>query len=97
MTAPTTSLYNSSIKTLIHQDLETHPSLALQLDIATKILFEGMITGIFTGRKLAQYFNKTTDNWIDAREIINRHDKANLIARYGHEFYSAISYTDHTA
>jgi len=53
----------------------------------------GQINGSFTGKKLTDYFNKTTENWVQARQIINRLDKAQLIAGYAKDYYAAISYT----
>ncbi len=74
-------------------DLVGNPELALETDIAARIIFEGMIDGSFTGKKLSDYFNPTTENWKQARRIVNRLDKAELIAGYGKLFYRAISYT----
>lgn len=74
-------------------DLVDKPELALDLGISVKILFWGMTKGSFTGKKLADYFNPTASDWIQARRIINGVDKANLIAGYGKQFYAAISYT----
>ena len=78
---------------IVKDDLVNHPELALRLDYATKILFYGMMNGTFTGRKLSAYFNATTEDWKNARRIINGLDKASMIADYGHSFYAAISYT----
>lgn len=78
---------------LLGVDFVDHPELALELDNATKIMFIGMIKGLFTGRSLGDYFNNTTNDWVNARRIINGLDKAQAIAMYGHNFYSAISYT----
>jgi putative chitinase len=78
---------------LLGVDLLNHPALALELDNATKIMFAGMTKGLFTSKSLGNYFNKTTDDWVNARRIINGLDKAQEIAVYGHNFYSAISYT----
>jgi hypothetical protein len=77
----------------ISVDLLSHPELALDLANATKILFVGMIDGLFTGKKLGDYFSSTADDWVNARRIVNALDKAQAIAVYGHHFYSAISYT----
>ncbi len=74
-------------------DLVSNPELALETDVAARIIFEGMIDGSFTGKKLSDYFNPTTENWKQARRIVNRLDKAELIAGYGKLFYRAISYT----
>ena len=48
-------------------DLVSNPGLALETDIAARIIFEGMIDGSFTGKKLSDYFNPTTENWKQAR------------------------------
>ena len=77
-------------------DLEANPDLALDPKIATIIIFEGMIAGTFTGRKLSTYFNKTTEDWVSVRRTVNGLDKANQIAFYGKTFYAGISYTTGT-
>ncbi len=74
-------------------DLIANPLLVMQVDIATKILVEGSRLGTFTGKKFADYFNPTTDDWVRARRIINGLDKAHLVADYAKLYYSAISYT----
>jgi len=78
---------------LLNVDFVNHPELTLDLDNATNILFIGMTKGLFTGKSLGNYFNGSTDDWVNARRIINGVDKAQAIAMYGHNFYSAISYT----
>jgi putative chitinase len=75
------------------EDLIENPDLALDTEIATRIAFEGMRMGPFTGKKLEDYFNPQKDDWTNARRIINGLDKANLIASYGKQYYAAISYT----
>ncbi|NTV92378.1 MAG: hypothetical protein HGA72_03605 [Chlorobiaceae bacterium] len=74
-------------------DLAGNPDLALDPAIATRILFEGMQLGTFTGRKFADYFNPQKEDWLNARRIINGTDKANLIEGYGKRYYGGISYT----
>lgn len=74
-------------------DLIENPERALDLEIATKVMFYGMEHGTFTGKKLGDYFNESTEDWVNARRIINRLDKANAIAEYSRKFYGAISYT----
>jgi hypothetical protein len=76
---------------LLQINLLEQPELALNVDIATKIMFEGMTHGSssfgdFTGRSLEDYFNKKTDDPIGARRIINGTDRAALIAKY-HELF----------
>jgi putative chitinase len=72
-------------------NLLQNPELALRLDIATKIMFDGMYEGWFTGKKLADYFNNAKTDWIGARRIINGTDKAGLIADHAQKFYACIS------
>lgn len=81
---------------LIGEDLLNFPERALQIDVATKIMFEGMTRGSssfgdFTGRCLEMYFNDTTDDPINARRIINGKDKATLIKGYYDKFKSSLT------
>jgi hypothetical protein len=78
---------------LVKADLVADADLALRPDYASIIMFEGMIRGSFTGKKLADYFNPQKEDWVNARRIINGLDKANAIAAYGKSYYAAISYT----
>jgi hypothetical protein len=71
-------------------DLVNHPERALDLKIATDIIYVGMSKGLFTGKMLSQYFNSTTSDWYNARRIVNGLDKAQAIANYSRAFYSAI-------
>lgn len=80
---------------LLGIDLYGNPDLALDADIATQILFEGMLTatsakGDFTGKCLEQYFNDTKEDWVQARRIINGMDQAERIANYGKMFLAAL-------
>lgn len=75
---------------LLKIDLVNHPELALRLDYALKILFIGMEKGLFTGKKLSDYLNKISNNWYNARRIINSTDCAAKIADYGKAFYEAL-------
>ena len=70
-----------------------NPDLALEVKNAIPIMFIGMTDGTFTGKKLANYFNKSNEDWVQARRIINGLDKAQLIADYAKRYYGAISYT----
>jgi predicted chitinase len=86
--------YNyKKMSAVVGVDLVKNPDRALDLKNAIPIMLVGMVQGIFTGKKLSDYFNKTTEDWVNARRIINGHDKANLIAGHAKKFYSAISYT----
>ena len=74
---------------VLNIDLVTNPMLALRPEISWKITELGMTKGLFTGKKLSDYFNDKTD-WINARKIINGLDKAELIARYAEKIHSVI-------
>jgi predicted chitinase len=76
---------------LLGKPLVEEPELALKPEIATQILFKGMIRGLFTGKKLSDYFDTDTQDWEHARKIINGMDCALLIANYANEFYTALS------
>ena len=62
----------------------------LNVTIATKIIFAGMIMGTFTGQKLSDYFSGVRQDWRNARRIVNRLDQADLIASYGKAYFEAI-------
>ena len=65
----------------------------MELSSATKILFFGMTEGWFTGKKLSDYFNTTTEDWKNARKIINGLDKWDLIKDHSLKYYAAINHT----
>lgn len=69
-------------------NLIQNPELVLQPEVSAKILVLGMVEGWFTGKKLSDYFNATTD-YIEARRIVNILDKAELIAGYALLFKKA--------
>ncbi len=66
------------------------PDKALDPTKAVEILFDGMINGRFTGKKLADYFSATVTDWVGARQIINGTDRAADIAGYAKKFLAAI-------
>ena len=69
-------------------DMVADPDAAMRPDIAAFVLFEGMARGTFTGKKLSDYFNTRTTDWINARRIINGTDKAAEIADIAKSFYA---------
>jgi putative chitinase len=75
---------------LLKLDLVNRPELALQIDIAAEIIVLGMLKGMFTGVKLADAFNDNESDAIEAREIVNGHDKAALIKGYYDKIYNSI-------
>jgi Chitinase class I len=48
---------------LVKPDLLGNADLALDPAIAGKILFAGMESGLFTSKKLGDYFNKSKEDW----------------------------------
>ncbi len=52
-------------------DLVAHPERALELRTSADIAVVGMRDGLFTGKKLADYFNASRDDPAAARAIVN--------------------------
>lgn len=70
---------------LVGKDLVANPDLALEPDIAARIIVHGMSVGWFTGKKMADYTSYT-----DMRRVVNGTDKAALIAGYARDFETAL-------
>ncbi len=66
------------------------PEKAAEMATAIRILFDGMIGGLFTGVKLADHFNQVDNNPVGARKIVNGADKVKLIAGYYRNFLDAL-------
>ena len=71
-------------------DLISNPDLALKPEIATLILVIGMRDGKFTGADLDDYFDPIKSDWYNARKIINKLDKAVIIADIAKEIHYII-------
>lgn len=80
-----------SMGKILKIDLVQHPELALDLKYATQIMFEGMIRGTFTGRKLSTYFNQQREWPKNARRIINGLDQAEKIKGHYDNFLKALN------
>lgn len=74
-------------------DLLNNPDLMLTMEISIKAIFKGMTKGMFTGRKLDDYFTDSKSDFLNARKIINGMDKAELIKGYAEKFYKALILT----
>jgi len=85
-------------------DLYSNPDLAMRPDIAAKLMFAGMTDReiifedfsddrnfSFTGKSLEDYFNDTTEDWYNARRIINGTQAAAAIAETSKDFYAALT------
>ena len=73
-------------------DLVANRDLALEQKWAALILFEGMIFGLFTGRRLSHYIDpaRGVRDYKGARRIINGQNRAAEIARYAMKFRDAL-------
>lgn len=69
--------------------LGDNPDAALEMATAIRILFDGMINGKFTGKRLADFFGGKEDP-VGARAIVNGSDKASLIAGYYRNFLDSL-------
>jgi hypothetical protein len=70
---------------LVGKDLVNNPDLALDPEIAARIIVHGMTVGWFTGKKMADY-----DSYVNMRRVVNGTDKAELIASYAEDFEKAL-------
>ena len=70
--------------------IANNPEKALEVEMAVKILVDGMIGGVFTGRRLKDYVNKDKTDYTMARKIINGLDKAEKIRVYANLFLSIL-------
>lgn len=70
---------------LLGVDLVVNPELALQPDIAAKIIITGMRGGLFTGKKMADF-----TEFEAMRRVVNGTDKAAMIGVYAVAFERAL-------
>lgn len=71
-------------------DFVNNPELLLQMRPSIWATFYAMQTGLYTGRKLSDYFNVNTNDPRGARKIINGKDKALLIETYYLKFLKSL-------
>jgi hypothetical protein len=77
-------------------DLVGNPDLALDPDLAVKIMFEGMTKGEshigdFTNLSLEDFFSDTKNDALHARRIINAMDRADEVAGWHTQFLEALT------
>src|SRR5215472_12187449 len=70
----------------------TYHETALDLQIATQIIFGGMADGDFTGVGLPKYINDSQTDFYNARKIVNGLDQASTIQGYAVKFLNAITH-----
>ncbi len=68
-------------------DLVADPSAALSPFLAAKIIVVGMVEGLFSGKKLADYL---PGDYVGARHIVNGTDQAQAIAGFARKFEAAL-------
>jgi hypothetical protein len=83
-------------------ELVRNPDLALDMDIALKILFGGMQDGDFTGLSLEDFIpckDPATDptDFYGCRKVVNGLDCASQIHTYANNFSAAIMHASRTA
>ncbi len=69
------------------------PSLALDPEVAYAVMSLGMREGLFTGVGLGAFINATACDYVNARQIINRMDRAALIAGYAQGLEAILVYS----
>jgi putative chitinase len=78
---------------LVGIDLVANPDAALEIAIAAKILVVGLVQGLFTGKKLADYITPAKADFKNARATVNADIKANgqKIADYAVTYLNALA------
>jgi hypothetical protein len=66
------------------------PQLALDPEVAYRIMSYGMRNGSFTGAKLSRFINANGCDYVNARKIINGLDQAQRIAGYATKLESVL-------
>ena len=75
----------------LNVDLVNNPDLAMDINIAAKVLVVGMLEGTFTGYKLGRAVNASGTNFLLARKVVNGTDANIKIAGYAQMFLSILN------
>ncbi len=75
---------------VLGEPLAEKPELALETEIAAKIIVKGMIDGLFSNKKLSDYINDKKTDYTGARRIINGIDRAAMVSAYAIKFAQAL-------
>lgn len=62
----------------------------MNLQTSVRVMFDGMTKGMFTGKKLGDFFGNGANDPVGARAVVNGTDKAKLIAGYHKNFLDSI-------
>jgi putative chitinase len=85
------ALTNAAVKQGKGWNFLTRPEWALDMDASIWATFHAMTTGMYTGKKLSDFFTATTCDWLGARTIINGHDCDYKIKGYALSFHDALT------
>lgn len=89
----TTHIFNAQkLKDITGIDFVSNPDLLLKRDNAFLAMEIGMARGIYTGKKLSDYFNGSEYDFYRARKIINGLDAAAEIQDNANKFFSLIKF-----
>lgn len=69
----------------------TAPGQLMTWEKALPALFDGMLLGMFTGKKLSDYIKTGSVDYVNARRIVNGTDRAKDIAKLATLFYKALT------
>ncbi len=75
---------------ILEVDMVNEPDRAMDPRIALFVLVHGFKTGTFTGRKITDYINEVTTDFIRARRCINGTDRAHEIAEIAEKFLAQL-------
>jgi len=76
----------------LNLDLTTDPDCVMEPEVSARILVVGMLQGWFTGKRLSQYINNDTVDYVNARRIVNGTDKAIEIAELAEQYEVSIKH-----
>lgn len=81
------------VKEKFHEiDIAEEPEKACEPEIAWIVLEAGMSKGLFTGKKLPDYFTDDRTDFRNARKIINGLDRAELIKGYAERYCDVLEF-----
>lgn len=75
-------------------DLVNNPDSACEPEAAWIILETGMSKGLFTGKRLGNYFTDKKVDFYNARKIINGLDRAGLVQAYAEKYWEALEFEE---
>lgn len=70
----------------LNVDMTTDADVAMQPEIAAKVLVKGMMFGWFTGKALPEYVTLQSSDFEGARRVVNGTDKAREIADIARDY-----------